>query len=848
MKSRNISLLLALASLPFFASCAAWNTAEISVGLHHHSLTYVQAKKAIENGANVKDAWAGECFVERAAHQKRFDLVKLFIEEGGASAFDAPGGYKRAPFSLFKFAYEKKDADLMIYCLKHPDVSSEPMHTQVHEVAKKLFERMREPGMARWAGERNSEMLEAILQSGILSESEAENLSPERAKQIATQDLFNALERGDSSEADRCIKQGADVNAKNANGDSVLYAALKSKNGSSLRSVLLDAGATLRPEEATEILAEAVTGRLEFDVPTLIQWGADVNAKGANGDPVLCMFLKSVNVDGARSRENGTKILFELIKAGADVNATSVDGHSPLYLAHLKSNEWCKTLIASGIIKIDSGRKFDSGTELLPVTVNGKSTYIVSASEATQCLVSTMKAERIPLIDSRAKLLPAEATEILAKMVNGESTYIDVDAPTLIQWGAVPVFAAEATQCLVSTVRNGKIRNGLSIELLQQWGANVNVMVKDFSGKEESLLYYAIANCKNSEIIAALKRAGAKMTPTEIEEEGSPDGLAAMIGTGNAEGLRRLFAEGVDPNTKIKDDESGEESSLLATAIVWHNMKINPDARGVFERLPEKEEKRNAILALLSTTNEEKTRAVIKVIKDAGGKITAEEKKELSLWKLDEMLRSYEWKKIAKAVTEGEIDLSAESNGVNGFHLLADATKSIDSSFINALLNAGADINGKTKQGKRSPLAVAIANMNADAVELFLRHGANPNDSIPLSGAFGDAGTKSLMDIAIEIYNQAVERRNSAVARRNNLTSAGTPNMTKKYVRTGRNSGYWTDDVGRYNEDQRRLNKNFENEIRERNAAIEEANETVRIAKKIVSLMAQATGTELTNL
>ena len=583
---------------------------------------------------------------------------------------------------------------------------------------------------------------------------------------------------------------------------------------------MIDSGAKFLPEEIAEFkqiaTRELITAASKGDflvVESCVREGADVNAKDAKGDSALCLFLNSVDMDRYNSREYGTQILSELIKAGADVNATSADGHSPLYLAQQKNKEWCKILIDSG-----------------------------------------------------AKLLPAEATEILAKIVNGKSTYIDVDAPTLIQWGAEPVSAAEATQCLVNTVKNGKIRNGLSIELLLQWGADVNAMIGDRRSKK-SLLYYAyyderldpdvlsydIHNYKraNPEIVAALKRAGAKMTPEEIQEvknlfvralvaknlsvirhcinsgidlntpveesggmswlafartidsacadilekagakmtpeeieaERSPDGLAAMIGAGNAEGLRRLFAEGVDPNLKVKDDESGEESSLLATAIVWHNMKINPNAQWVFECLPEKEEERNAVSALLSTTTAGKTQAVIKVIKDAGGKITAEEKKELSLWKLDEMLRLgrlRDWNEIAKTVEKGEIDLSAESDGVNGFHLLADsidstekgltkayldlyeetngtaettANASIDESFINALLKAGADINGKTKTYKRSPLAVAIYKSNPEAVALFLRNGADPNDTIPVKGRFGDAGEKSLMDLAIEISN-----------------------------------------------------------------------------------------------
>ena len=318
-----------------------------------------------------------------------------------------------------------------------------------------------------------------------------------------------------------------------------------------------------------------------------------------------------------------------------------------------------------------------------------------------------------------------------------------------------------------------------------------------------------------------------EMTPEEMEEKKRQSeekrrqrSLLLMVCMGNAEELYRLLKTSVDPNIKIKDEESGKETSLLMVATLFDEMRTHRDALYVFECFPN-----DAILRLLVNSNEKKTKNVIRAIRSAGGRLSAKEEKELYLWDLYGMLKSRAWEKLSRV---GDYYLSTNSGGVNGFHLLAYATTdattnarfakdadmlleliggraervSIDPRFVKALLNAGADINGKTEKGRLSPLAIAVMYKNARAVELFLENGANPNDSIPL----GANQTKSLMDLAIDIYKQSVrnqEHSEAIHANANLLTKLTDPQI--------------------------RL-----------------TDETVQITKKIMLLMARATRTELT--
>ena len=45
------------------------------------------------------------------------------------------------------------------------------------------------------------------------------------------------------------------------------------------------------------------------------------------------------------------------------------------------------------------------------------------------------------------------------------------------------------------------------------------------------------------------------------------------------------------------------------------------------------------------------------------------------------------------------------------------------------------------------------------AVSALLRHGANPNDNVPVKGAFGEAGEMPLMRLALEQYNNLIARK-----------------------------------------------------------------------------------------
>ena len=105
--------------------------------------------------------------------------------------------------------------------------------------------------------------------------------------------LFRSIENGDTAEFSRLLDAGADLAARNKNGETPLYVA-------------------------------AEKGELEM-ARALIARGADAKALTPNGETVL----------HAASMIESAALTTELIKAGADVNAANNDGETALQWAAL---------------------------------------------------------------------------------------------------------------------------------------------------------------------------------------------------------------------------------------------------------------------------------------------------------------------------------------------------------------------------------------------------------------------------------------------------------------------------------------------------------------------------------
>ena len=144
--------------------------------------------------------------------------------------------------------------------------------------------------------------------------------------------LIEAAISGDAASIRSLIKGGADVNETSSNGFSPLMAA-------------------------------AMKGHIDA-VRLLLAHGADISLRNKNGVAVLTYAVLS--------KDNSAKIAKILISRGADVNALSNDGRTPLMSAAIKNVEAVKVLIKNGADVNARSRIKGNSTPLIKAALAGK--------------------------------------------------------------------------------------------------------------------------------------------------------------------------------------------------------------------------------------------------------------------------------------------------------------------------------------------------------------------------------------------------------------------------------------------------------------------------------------------
>lgn len=150
--------------------------------------------------------------------------------------------------------------------------------------------------------------------------------------------LMKAINKNDSAKVKELIRQGADVNELEANGDAPLVmAAYKGYN--EIVRVLLEAGADVEAVDpsmkATALHAAAYAGRAEA-AQLLVDFHIDINKQGPyNGYTALHDAIWQNNVE----------VVKVLLAAGADLTLLSNDGQSPLDFARSRNHKEIVKLI-----------------------------------------------------------------------------------------------------------------------------------------------------------------------------------------------------------------------------------------------------------------------------------------------------------------------------------------------------------------------------------------------------------------------------------------------------------------------------------------------------------------------
>lgn len=154
---------------------------------------------------------------------------------------------------------------------------------------------------------------------------------------VATQEqkdnyLLEAIETSESSNVERALAVGADVNVKNERGDPALIVAVAWSYGDTeIIKLLLERGADVNAKEsslgATALAFAISSGHTEI-VRLLLENGADINTKDINGYTPLIEATFNNEIEIGRL----------LLEKGADINAKDLRGMTALMFATIKDN------------------------------------------------------------------------------------------------------------------------------------------------------------------------------------------------------------------------------------------------------------------------------------------------------------------------------------------------------------------------------------------------------------------------------------------------------------------------------------------------------------------------------
>ncbi len=266
----------------------------------------------------------------------------------------------------------------------------------------------------------------------------------------------------------------------------------------------------------------------------------------------------------------------------------------------------------------------------------------------------------------------------------------------------VRVFAADVTSLIAAAKAGGPA----ALRVVAERRAEVNVAEADGT----TALHWA-AHAGDAALVRALLGAGAR--PNVANRYGmTPVSLAAR--TGDAETLKTLLAGGADLKTADAALRDGQTCLMLAartgradSVTILLEAGANPDAT----------EARTGTTALMWAAVSDQPEAITALLR-GGAKVNARS-----------LVTAFPHTPpgvIGDALEEGNSYVGQTVLPRGGWTALMYAARQGSRAAIGALVDAGADLNGADPDGTTA-LGFAVINAHADAAELLLTRGANPN-------------------------------------------------------------------------------------------------------------------------
>ncbi|WP_250296688.1 ankyrin repeat domain-containing protein [Wolbachia endosymbiont of Oedothorax gibbosus] len=485
-----------------------------------------------------------------------------------------------------------------------------------------------------------------------------------------TNRLFLALDNGNLQLAEKLIKRGVDINAKDKNGLTLLhYAAARGyKDVAELLfkhekidvNVKIHGGFTplhLAVQEGHEEIAELFLNHEKVDVNAMNNNGkTSLHAAAAIGHTkIVKLFLNHEKIDVNVQSENGatplhmaainghTEVAKLLLECGAHVDSISKGGHTALYLAAVEGYENIVEPLLRYGAKVDAEDK--EGTTPLHI-----------AAQKGHDGVATLLLKHDAKVDAKNK---KGATPLHVVAEYGCDSIVKLllscgaDVNSGVQGGLTPLHIA---------AQNG--RNGV-VKFLLKHGADVNAM-----SKKGATPLHVVAEYGCDSVAKLLLKHGADVN-AKTKEDWAPLHFAG--GQGHYEVVALLLNNGADVNAKTKED--------------WAPLHF-AGGQGHYE-----------VVALLLNNGADvnaKTKEGFTTLHFAGGQ------------------GHYE---VVALLLNNGADVNAKTK--EGFTTLHFAGGQGHYEVVALLLNNGANVNSKIKKGFTT-LHFAAQNGHKDVVKLFL--------------------------------------------------------------------------------------------------------------------------------
>ena len=356
-------------------------------------------------------------------------------------------------------------------------------------------------------------------------------------------DFIQSILKNDNELIKELIKQGANVNAKDLDGNTPLHFA-SCHNNPEIIKLLIEKGAKVNAKsnnKNTPLHLAIDYNNIEI-ITLLLNQEADVKAEGNNKNTPLHL----------ASCHDNLEIIKLLIKKGSEVNAKDLDGDTPLHLASCHNNpEIIKLLIEKGANV--NAKSYDKDTPLHLAIIDHNNIEIITLllnQEADVNAEDNNKNTPLHLASCHdnleiIKLLIKKGAKVNAKDLNGNTPLH---------------FAIDKNKFEI-------------IKLLIENGANVN---EEDNNKDTPLHW---ASCHNNpEIIKLLIEKGAKVN---VENQKKVTPLHLAIYKDNSEIAKLLIDKGASIDEKDKNKDTPlhmatyKGNSEIAKLLINNNADIN---------------------------------------------------------------------------------------------------------------------------------------------------------------------------------------------------------------------------------------------------------------------------------